>query len=177
MGGAGLDNLYGGAGADAYKFTGSWGTDTIQDSDGQEKPFVMGCYGIGVSRVVAAAIEQNHDAKGIIFPLPLAPFQVIILNLGPKDATYCQAAEQLYLDLQKQGLDILYDDRDERPGSKFNDADLLGIPYRLTVGKTFEKEGKVELRSRKTGETQVLVFAEAVAQIAALIRQELVSDS
>jgi len=146
---------------------------TFQDRDGQEKPFVMGCYGIGVSRVVAAAIEQNHDAKGIIFPLPLAPFQVIVLNLGPKDATYCQAAEQLYLDLKGQGLDILYDDRDERPGSKFNDADLLGIPYRLTVGKTFEKEGKVELRSRKTGETQVLVLAEAVEQITALIRQGL----
>jgi prolyl-tRNA synthetase len=150
---------------------------TFQDSDGQEKPFVMGCYGIGVSRVVAAAIEQNHDAKGIIFPLPLAPFQVIILNLGPKDATYCQAAEQLYLDLQKQGLDILYDDRDERPGSKFNDADLLGIPYRLTVGKTFEKEGKVELRSRKTGETLILAPEAAAAHITSLLRQGIASGS
>jgi prolyl-tRNA synthetase len=146
---------------------------TFQDSDGQEKPFVMGCYGIGVSRVMAAAIEQNHDAKGIIFSLPLAPFQVIVLNLGPKDEQYCQAAERLYLDLQAQGLDILYDDRDERPGSKFNDADLLGIPYRLTVGKTFEKEGKVELRSRRTGETQVLALEEAVEQITVLIRQDL----
>lgn len=146
---------------------------TFQDSDGQEKPFVMGCYGIGVSRVVAAAIEQNHDAKGIIFPVPLAPFQVIVLNLGPKDEAYCRAAEDLYHGLQGQGLDVLYDDRDERPGSKFNDADLLGIPYRLTVGKTFEKEGKVELRSRKTGETQVLAVAEAVDFIAALVRQAL----
>jgi prolyl-tRNA synthetase, family II len=114
----------------------------FQDSDGQEKPFVMGCYGIGVSRVVAAAIEQNHDAKGIIFPVPLAPFQVIVLNLGPKDEGYCTAAEDLYTQLRAQGLDVLLDDRDERPGSKFADADLLGIPYRLTVGKTFEKEGK-----------------------------------
>lgn len=145
----------------------------FQDSDGQQKPFVMGCYGIGVSRVVAAAIEQNHDAKGIIFPLPLAPFQVIVLNLGPKDEQYCRASEQLYLELLGQGLDVLYDDRDERPGSKFNDADLLGIPYRLTVGKTFEKEGKVELRSRKTGETRILAMAEAVEQIATLIRQAL----
>jgi len=148
-------------------------TATFQDSDGQEKPFVMGCYGIGVSRVMAAAIEQNHDAKGIIFPLPLAPFQVIVLNLGPKDTSYCQASEELYLGLRAQGFDILYDDRDERPGSKFNDADLLGIPYRLTVGKTFEKEGKVELRSRRTGETQVLAIAEAVEQITALIRPGL----
>jgi prolyl-tRNA synthetase len=146
---------------------------TFQDSDGQEKPFVMGCYGIGVSRVVAAAIEQNHDAKGIIFPVPLAPFQVILLNLGPKDETYSQASERLYTELRAQGVDVLYDDRDERPGSKFNDADLLGIPYRLTVGKTFEKEGKVELRSRKTGETQVLDLDGAVDHIAGLVRQAL----
>ena len=146
---------------------------TFQDSDGQEKPFIMGCYGIGVSRVVAAAIEQNHDAKGIIFPVPLAPFQVIILNLGPKDASFCQAAEQLYANLRESGLDVLYDDRDERPGSKFNDADLIGIPYRLTVGKTFEKEGKVEVRVRKTGETQVFAVDEAVANITVMVRQAL----
>jgi len=146
---------------------------TFQDSDGQEKPFIMGCYGIGVSRVVAAAIEQNHDAKGIIFPVPLAPFQVIVLNLGPKDETFCRVAEGLYNDLRAQGLDVLYDDRDERPGSKFNDADLLGIPFRLTVGKTYEKEGKVELRSRRTGETELLPLDGAVAHIAGLVRQAL----
>ena len=146
---------------------------TFQDSDGQERPFIMGCYGIGVSRVVAAAIEQNHDAKGIIFPAPLAPFQVIVLNLGPKDENFCRVADGLYNDLQAQGLDVLYDDRDERPGSKFNDADLLGIPYRLTVGKTYEKEGKVELRSRRTGETEVLGLDEAVSHIAGLVRQAL----
>jgi prolyl-tRNA synthetase len=146
---------------------------TFQDSDGQEKPFVMGCYGIGVSRVVAAAIEQNHDAKGIIFPVPLAPFQIIVLNLGPKDESYCRAAEGIYTQLRAQGVDVLYDDRDERPGSKFNDADLLGIPYRLTVGKTFEKEGKVELRSRKSGETQVFEHNGAVDHIVGLIRQAL----
>lgn len=146
---------------------------TFQDSDGQEKPFIMGCYGIGVSRVVAAAIEQNHDAKGIIFPVPLAPFQVIILNLSPKEASFCQAAEQLYTDLRESGLDVLYDDRDERPGSKFNDADLIGIPYRLTVGKTFEKEGKLEVRVRKTGETQVFAVDDAAASITAMVRQAL----
>jgi len=146
---------------------------TFQDSDGQEKPFVMGCYGIGVSRVVAAAIEQNHDSKGIIFPLPLAPFQVIILNLGPKDERSCQAAEQLYADLRARGLDVLLDDRDERPGSKFNDADLLGIPYRLTVGKTFEKEGRIELRSRKTGVTEVLAFEDTCNHLATLLRDAL----
>ncbi len=145
----------------------------FQDSDGQEKPFVMGCYGIGVSRVVAAAIEQNHDERGIIFPLPLAPFQVIILNLGPKDEAYGRACDQLYQGLRAEGLDVLLDDRDERPGSKFADADLLGIPYRLTVGKTFEKEGRVELRSRRTSDTVTLAFDEAVSHIGALIRPAL----
>ncbi|MGE4558619.1 MAG: proline--tRNA ligase [Desulfobulbus sp.] len=145
----------------------------FQDSDGQEKPFIMGCYGIGVSRVVAAAIEQNHDDKGIIFPVPLAPFQVIVLNLGPKDEAFCRAAEGLYEALRGQGLEVLLDDRDERPGSKFNDADLLGIPYRLTVGKTFEKEGRVEVRSRKTGETQLFTPEEVVAFLADQVRQAL----
>lgn len=146
---------------------------TFQDSDGQEKPFIMGCYGIGVSRVVAAAIEQNHDAKGIIFPVPLAPFQAIILNLGPKDDSFCQVAERLYKALHDRGLDVLFDDRDERPGSKFNDADLLGIPFRMTVGKTFEKEGKVELRFRRTGETLTLGPDEAIDRLVALVRGAL----
>jgi len=145
----------------------------FQDSDGQAKPFVMGCYGIGVSRVVAAAIEQNNDDKGIIFPVPLAPFQVIILNLGPKDDSFCQAAEELYTALKTLGIDVLLDDRDERPGSKFNDADLIGIPYRLTVGKTFEKEGKVEIRLRKTGETQLCTPQEAVTLLSEQIRRSL----
>ena len=143
---------------------------TFQDSDGQEKPFIMGCYGIGVSRVVAAAIEQNHDASGIIFPVPMAPFQVIILNLNPKDERFCQVSGQLYEDLRAAGLDVLYDDRDERPGSKFNDADLLGIPFRLTVGKTFDKEGKIELRRRRNGETSQLALAGLVEHLADLVR-------
>ena len=146
---------------------------TFQDSDGQQKPFIMGCYGIGVSRVVAAAIEQNNDAKGIVWPLPLAPFQVIVLNLSPKDERFSAAAEGLYQGLCDRGLDVLLDDRDERPGSKFNDADLIGIPYRVTVGKTFEKEGKVELRARRSGDTELLDPAAAVDHIAALVRREL----
>ncbi len=146
---------------------------TFQDSDGQQKPFIMGCYGIGVSRVVAAAIEQNNDAKGIIWPLPLAPFQVIILNLSPKDDRFSAAAETLYTELRGRGLDVLLDDRDERPGSKFNDADLIGIPYRVTVGKTFEKEGRVELRDRRSGATEMLDPVAAVDHIADLVRRGL----
>jgi prolyl-tRNA synthetase len=126
----------------------------FQDSDGQEKPFVMGCYGIGITRVVAAAIEQNHDDNGIVFPLPLAPYKVIILNLDPKDAAITAAAENIYAGLQRLGVETLIDDRDERPGSKFKDADLLGIPYRVMVGKRFAKDGMVEIRRRRDGITE-----------------------
>lgn len=125
----------------------------FQDHDGQEKPLIMGCYGIGVSRIVAAAIEQNHDDNGIIFPLALAPVQVIILNLGLKDERVSAAAELLYRQLQAQGIEVLLDDRDERPGSKFKDADLLGIPFRVTVGARLTKEGVVEIRHRRDGLT------------------------
>ena len=113
-----------------------------QDQEGKEQTMVMGCYGIGVSRVVAAAIEQNHDENGIIFPLPLAPVQVIVLNLSIKNEETTAAAEKLYLDLQAAGLEVLLDDRDERPGSKFKDADLIGIPYRVTAAKPGKKKGR-----------------------------------
>ncbi len=148
---------------------------TFQDQDGNERPLVMGCYGIGISRVVAAAIEQNHDAAGIIFPLPMAPFQVILLNLGTQDAAMTKAAETLYSRLTAAGVEVLFDDREERPGSKFKDADLLGIPYRLTVGKAFTREGKVELRWRRSGEIQLLETEEVVPMLVDEIRRELAS--
>jgi len=126
----------------------------FQDSDGQEKPFVMGCYGIGITRVVAAAIEQNHDQNGIIFPVPLAPFKAIILNLDCKDEAITKAAEDSYQRLLGLGVETLLDDRDERPGSKFKDADLLGIPFRIMIGKRFSKDGMVEIRRRRDGFTE-----------------------
>jgi len=138
-------------------------------SEGAEQPFIMGCYGIGVSRTVAAAIEQNHDKDGIIFPLPIAPLQVILLNLSPKDEAISAAAENLYRELREAGIEVLLDDRDERPGSKFKDADLLGIPYRVMVGKSFAEKGLVEIRARATGETTPLPLAEAAAHLAAAI--------
>ncbi len=146
---------------------------TFQDSDGSEKPFVMGCYGIGVSRIAAAAIEQNHDRHGIIFPLSVAPFQVILLNLGLKNEATTRAAEQLYHDLQDRGVEVLYDDRDERPGSKFQDADLIGIPYRITMGRTYEKEGRVEVRRRRDGHTETVEYDQAAATVAGIINREL----
>lgn len=147
----------------------------FQDSDGQEKPFVMGCYGIGVSRVVAAAIEQNHDENGIIFPIPLAPYKAIILNLGLKDEAITGAAEDLYEELKALGIESLIDDRDERPGSKFKDADLLGIPFRITVGKRFAKDGVIEIRQRWDGVTKEMDSAGVVAFIQKAIAKQ-VSD-
>ncbi|MCI5133015.1 MAG: proline--tRNA ligase, partial [Candidatus Electrothrix sp. EH2] len=144
-----------------------------QDQEGGEQPMIMGCYGIGISRVVAAAIEQHHDEHGIIFPLPLAPFQVIILNLGINSEQTTAAAEKLYQELQAAGVEVLLDDRDERPGSKFKDADLIGIPYRVTVGKTWEKEGKVEVRTRRDGTTSLLAYEQSAAKIAGMIQEEL----
>ena len=146
---------------------------TFLDNQGAEQPFIMGCYGIGVSRTVAASIEQNHDKDGIIFPLPIAPFQVILLNLSPKDEAITGATNELYGQLGKAGIEVLLDDRDERPGSKFKDADLLGIPYRIMVGKGFSEKGEVEIRDRATGATLSLPLAEAEAKIIDLVRGAL----
>ncbi len=143
------------------------------DNQGAEQPFIMGCYGIGVSRTVAAAIEQNHDKDGIIFPLPIAPFQVILLNLSPKDEALTSAADELYGHLGNAGIEVLLDDRDERPGSKFKDADLLGIPYRVMVGKSFSEKGVVEIRDRATGATLSLPLAEAGPKLVDLVRDAL----
>jgi len=145
----------------------------FQDSDGQEKPFIMGCYGIGITRVVAAAIEQNHDEHGIIFPVPLAPFKIIILNLDPKDSGITAAAESIYNGLKERGVETLIDDRDERPGSKFKDADLLGIPYRVMVGKRFAKDGVVEIRRRRDGLTEETDIDSVVSMLQKKIAEEL----
>jgi prolyl-tRNA synthetase len=146
---------------------------TFLDQEGKERFFIMGCYGIGVSRTIAAAIEQNHDRDGIIFPLPIAPFQVLILNLSPRDEKITAAAAALYDGLLRQGLDVLLDDRDERPGSKFKDADLIGIPYRVMVGKRFTQDGVIEVRSRADGHAADLLFEGAVENLTATIRAEL----
>jgi len=143
---------------------------TFQDNNSEEQNFVMGCYGIGVSRTVAAAIEQNHDEHGIIFPLPLAPLQAIILNLDPKNEEISAAAESFYSRLQGEGLEVLLDDRDERPGIKFKDADLIGIPYRITIGKRFLQQGEVEIRTRTNGVTQSLPPDAAMAAVVSAIR-------
>jgi prolyl-tRNA synthetase len=126
-----------------------------------------------VSRTVAAAIEQNHDEHGIVFPLPLAPFQAIILNLDPKNPEITQAAESFCRQLQDEGLEVLLDDRDERPGIKFKDADLLGIPYRITFGKRFAQNGEVEIRRRVDGRTQSQPSEKAATELVNAIREEM----
>ncbi len=135
------------------------------DAEGQEKPMIMGCYGIGVSRTVAAAIEQNHDEDGIIFPPALAPFTVLVTPVGAKSSEIEEAAERVYGDLWNNSIDTLLDDRDERPGVKFKDADLIGIPFRITIGKKALAEGKVELRDRKTKEVKLVEIAGIVEAV------------
>ncbi|MBU0728368.1 MAG: proline--tRNA ligase [Proteobacteria bacterium] len=146
---------------------------TFLDTNGTEQTFIMGCYGIGVSRTVAAAIEQNHDKDGIIFPLPIAPMQAIILNLSPKDLQITEAAESLYSTLTASGIEVLIDDRDERPGIKFKDADLTGIPFRITVGKNFSTDGTIEIRKRASGETMMVPHEASAAMIISKIQEEL----
>ena len=117
------------------------------DENGDEKPTYMGCYGIGVGRTAAAAIEQNHDDKGIIWPLPIAPFHVHVIPLS-SDEEVMSVANEIYNKLSGLNIDVLIDDRDERAGVKFADADLIGIPYRIVIGKKGLKDGTVEFRSR-----------------------------
>ena len=128
------------------------------DESGNEKTIEMGCFGIGVGRTVAASIEQNHDDKGIIWPVPIAPFTVCLLSMNPGDEEVVRTADKIYRDLSDSGIEVLYDDRDERAGVKFNDADLIGIPLRLTLGKRGLKEGNVEFRVRATGEESKVPF-------------------
>ena len=146
---------------------------TVLDDQGKERTLIMGCYGIGIGRTAAAAIEQNHDENGIIWPMPLAPFQVIVTLLNPNDETVLGAGEALYDQLVAEGLEVLLDDRDERPGSKFKDAELLGIPLRVTVGARGLKEQSFELQDRQTGEKSMLPVDGAAATIAAQVRAAL----
>lgn len=139
---------------------------TFTAADSSSKPFVMGCYGIGVSRIAAAAIEQNHDANGLIWPAPIAPFHVTLVLVSAKDETQKNVAEQLYADLTKAGIEVLFDDRDLSPGVKFKDADLIGMPFQITVGRD-AKDGMVEVKDRRTGKVEKLAVAAAVGRVIA----------
>jgi prolyl-tRNA synthetase len=146
---------------------------TFLDDQGREKEIVMGCYGIGVGRTVAAAIEQYYDQNGIIFPMPIAPFQVLILPVNIKMELLKETAEQLYQTLSDNSIEVLYDDREETPGVKFKDADLIGIPLRVTLGEKNLKKGLVEIKKRRTGEIFLVKKEEVLSKIKEMIDQEM----
>jgi prolyl-tRNA synthetase len=144
---------------------------TFLDAAGREIPFVMGCYGIGVTRTVAAAIEQHHDADGIAWPISLAPYEVHVLPVNVTNAKAMELGNRLETELEERGVEVLLDDREERAGTKFKDADLVGVPHRVTIGERGLEKGIVELRERRTGETAEVPVADAVERIAATVRE------
>ncbi|HEY6010503.1 MAG TPA: proline--tRNA ligase [Nitrospirota bacterium] len=135
------------------------------DEQGNEKPIIMGSYGIGPARIAAAAVEQGNDENGIIWPLAIAPYQVLIVPVNVKDEKSMEVAEQLYAALEEKGFEVLMDDRDERAGVKFKDADLIGIPYRVVIGEKNLKEGLVELKQRKTGQVEKMKVESAAEAV------------
>lgn len=134
------------------------------DENGKEKPLVMGCYGIGVSRTMAAAIEQNNDENGIIWPKAIAPFEVVIVPINAKNEDQLKLAEDIYKELKAKGVDVLLDDRKDRAGVKFKDADLIGYPLRITVGPKSVEEDSIELKIRRNGEMVNVAKAEVAAK-------------
>ncbi|MDE2442349.1 MAG: proline--tRNA ligase [Betaproteobacteria bacterium] len=143
---------------------------TFLDEGGKPQFFEMGCYGIGITRLPAAAIEQNHDDKGIIWPAAIAPFEVVIVPMGyAKSEQVKAAADKLYAELQAAGVDVILDDRDERPGSMFADWELIGVPYRLVVGERGLKEGKIEYKARTDAEASMLDATTTVAHVRGLL--------
>lgn len=144
------------------------------DDAGKERPFIMGCYGLGVSRMLAAIPEVHHDADGMIWPISVAPFEVIVLLLNRDDETQCTAATRLYEELQQAGVDVLLDERDERPGVKFKDADLMGVPIQIVAGK-LAAEGKVEVRLRANKSKEEVPLDKATERVMEL-RKRLYSE-
>ncbi len=138
---------------------------TFLDSEGKDQFMVMGCYGIGVGRTVAAAIEQGNDENGMILPLPIAPFEVDVLPVNTTHEESMKVARQIYEELLANGVDAILDDRDERPGVKFKDCDLIGIPLRVTIGERGLKEGIVEIKRRDSKEFEKVPVSEAARRV------------
>jgi prolyl-tRNA synthetase len=140
------------------------------DEKGESHPIIMGCYGMGISRLLAAAIEQNHDDKGIIWPVPIAPYQVYLCPLYREGSNVAETAEKLYTGFQAAGMEVLFDDREESPGVKFNDADLLGIPFRVTVSPRALEKNSVELKLRSEKQAELVPISEIAAKLKGFIR-------
>jgi prolyl-tRNA synthetase len=145
---------------------------TVLDAEGKERVLEMGCYGIGVTRTIAAAIEQNHDDAGIIWPMPLAPFHVVVVPVTATDEKLRGTTEKIYGDLVARGIEVLIDDRDERPGVKFKDADLLGTPLRITVGQRALERDAVELKRRTEKQAIEVPVGEVVDRVVEMVRAE-----
>lgn len=141
------------------------------DENGKDNLMVMGCYGIGVSRTMAAAVEQNNDEYGIIWPMAIAPYQAVVIPVKVKDAVIWQGAQELYEELQKNGVEVVLDDRDERAGVKFKDADLIGYPIRLTIGKKYGSEGLVEVKLRKDTEISYINKSDIIEHVKKIIER------
>jgi prolyl-tRNA synthetase len=141
----------------------------VQDEDGQSHPIVMGSYGIGLERALAAVVEANHDERGIIWPASVAPYQVVLTVLRVDDPDTMAAGERLYEELIGRGVEVILDDRDERPGVKFADAELIGIPYRVTIGPKGLAAGKVELTIRRGLSTEEVEVASLLSRLSELL--------
>ncbi len=140
------------------------------DEKGESHPIVMGCYGLGLSRLLAAAVEQNHDDKGIIWPVSLAPYHVYLCPLYREGTKVAEVAEKLYTDLEAEGIEVLFDDREESPGVKFNDADLLGLPFRVTVSPRTLQKDSVELKRRSEKESALVPLEKIAGKLRELIQ-------
>jgi prolyl-tRNA synthetase len=144
---------------------------TFLDKDGKERHMVMGCYGIGVGRTVAAAIEQGYDENGIALPIAIAPFEVNVLPVNNSHAESMELADNVYKALMDKNIDVMMDDRDERPGVKFKDCDLIGIPLRVTIGERNLKEGYVELKVRNEKESQKIKKEDIIGRVVSYVEE------
>ncbi len=142
---------------------------TFLDENNEEKPVIMGCYGIGVGRILLSAVETSHDDRGIQWPVNIAPYECVVTPIK-YDGVAKEKADAIYEELKAKGVDVILDDRDDRPGSKFADADLIGIPLRLVVGDRGLEKGVVELKNRHTGETADVAVDDAVAEVGRLLQ-------
>ncbi len=149
---------------------------TCLDRDGKARPFIMGCYGIGLNRIMAAAIESFHDEQGISWPMSIAPCEVVICALDMREQQVTSLAESLHDEMHAAGVDVILDDRDARPGFKFKDAELIGFPIRVTVGKRGLAEGIVELQLRRTGETKKIAPDQVTATVKQVVAARIVEE-
>ena len=164
-----LVNLFGRAAgsAEGYKKYSKAMNATVQTAEGENVPVQMGSYGIGVSRLVGGIIEACHDENGIVWPKAVSPFDVGLISMKPKDETVSGVADGAYAALQAAGLDVLYDETDERPGSKFNRMDLIGLPWQIVIGPRGVEAGMVEVKNRKTGEKSDMTLEQAIEMVKA----------